>query len=62
MLEALITGMFEMAVYGVGRVAVRLITLGRFAPKESDKWWVQFVGLGVSIGIAAAVIYAINHL
>lgn len=47
MLDGLISGIFEMAVYGVGRLAVRLITLGRYVPKDSDTWWVQFLGIGV---------------
>lgn len=56
MLDGLISGLFDFIAYGIGRLVVWMVTLGRYAPKQSDEWWVSFLGLGMSVGIVAAVI------
>jgi hypothetical protein len=60
MLDGLITGVFEVVVYGLGRLLVRIVTFGRYVPKEKDNWWVSLLGVGVTIGVVAVIVYVTN--
>lgn len=57
MLDGFITAVFEYVICGLGRITIRVLSLGRVSVNDKDDWWAGLVGLCVTVAIIVAMLW-----